>query len=217
MQTTLHQPSGRPMVVIGPGEFHAAQGDEVVTTLLGSCVSVALHDPRLGCSGLNHFLLPGPFAREGGFASEGGRYGVHAMELLINAMLARGSRKQDLRAKVFGGGHVLQAGRPRAGAIHSSLLAQHERAKAPAPGARALSVPDGNVAFAFAFLAQEGIPEVGHETGGACGRHLFLFSRSGRVQVRRFYGGELAKASEEERAFLRKLRRRRAQGEVTLF
>lgn len=205
------------MVVIGPGEFHAAQGDEVVTTLLGSCVSVALHDARHGRSGLNHFLLPGRFAREGGFAGEGGRYGVHAMELLINAMLEQGSRKQDLRAKVFGGGHVLQAGRPHARAIRSSLLGRPERPKAPATAAQAPSVPEGNVTFAFAFLAQEGIPEVGHETGGACGRQLFLFSKSGRVQVRRFYGGELAKASEEERAFLRKLRRRRAEGEVTLF
>jgi chemotaxis protein CheD len=74
----------------------------VISTILGSCVSACMHDPKAGVGGMNHFLLPG----EGG--REGLQYGAYAMELLINGMLARGARREGLQAKLFGGGRLLQ-------------------------------------------------------------------------------------------------------------
>ena len=93
---------------------HVIQGEqrvsdnpnEVLSTLLGSCVSACLHDPVAGIGGMNHFLLPGD--AEGGSLGAAERFGVHAMELLVNAMLARGAVRSRLEAKLFGGARTLR-------------------------------------------------------------------------------------------------------------
>ncbi len=73
--------------------------DLVLSTVLGSCVSVCLHDPHAQVGGMNHFLLP---SRDGSNKNNI-RYGAHAMELLINGLLKKGARRDRLQAKVFGG------------------------------------------------------------------------------------------------------------------
>ena len=93
---------------------HVIQGEqrvsdnpnEVLSTLLGSCVSACLHDPVAGIGGMNHFLLPGE--SDGGSSGAAERFGVHAMELLVNAMLARGAVRSRLEAKLFGGARTLR-------------------------------------------------------------------------------------------------------------
>ena len=73
------------------GEFHVSDHPDVMlTTILGSCVAACVRDPLSGVGGMNHFLLPG---EEGG---EGLRYGVQSMELLVNALLRRGARRDRL-------------------------------------------------------------------------------------------------------------------------
>ncbi len=73
------------------------------TTILGSCVAACLHDPLAGVGGMNHFLLPGDDNEDPGNL----RYGVHAMELLINALLGLGAKRDRIEAKLFGGAHVV--------------------------------------------------------------------------------------------------------------
>ena len=93
---------------------HVIQGEQcvsedpqdVLATLLGSCVAACLHDPVAGIGGMNHFLLPGDAG--GGERSHAERYGVHAMELLVNALLARGAARSRLEAKLFGGASTMQ-------------------------------------------------------------------------------------------------------------
>lgn len=134
------------------GEHHvSADPDEVITTVLGSCIAACLWDARAGIGGMNHFLLPdGP---AGGANSL--RYGLHAMELLINALLRRGADRGALRAKLFGGAHLQ---------IHL-----------PDIGSR-------NMAFAQDFLRREGIACVGGSVGGNRGRRLRFWPCDGRAQ-----------------------------------
>lgn len=85
------------------GEFQvSADPDVVLSTVLGSCVSVCLYDPDLKIGGMNHYLLAD--------ASEGEatnlKYGANAMELLINNLLRRGAMRDRLQAKVFGGSQM---------------------------------------------------------------------------------------------------------------
>jgi chemotaxis protein CheD len=85
------------------GEYRIASGpNEVLTTVLGSCVSICLTDPAAGVGGMNHFLLPGDPDRPRSEA----HYGINAMELLINALLKAGGRPGRLQAKVFGGANA---------------------------------------------------------------------------------------------------------------
>lgn len=83
------------------------QGDTFVTsdpnvevnTILGSCVSICLHDTVTRVGGINHFLLPG----ENHADNRQLRYGLHAFEVLLNELLKRGASRNTLEAKLFGG------------------------------------------------------------------------------------------------------------------
>lgn len=95
----------RPAVKIQPGELHVTSDDVLITTVLGSCVSVCVRDAVAGVGGMNHFMLPGGEEKEG----ESPRYGSHAMEQLIEWVLSLGGRAERLEAKVFGAGKINRA------------------------------------------------------------------------------------------------------------
>ncbi|GAA0530482.1 hypothetical protein GCM10008941_07340 [Rhizomicrobium palustre] len=79
--------------------------DEVLTTILGSCIAACIRDPVSGVGGMNHFLLP-----DGNSGDREARcYGVNAMELLINDILKHGGDRRRLEAKIFGGANVVSA------------------------------------------------------------------------------------------------------------
>jgi chemotaxis protein CheD len=85
--------------------FVTGAADEVLTTVLGSCVAACIRDPAAGVGGMNHFLLP---AREGS-DSDSLCYGVNAMELLINGLMQRGGSRARMEAKLFGGANIMAA------------------------------------------------------------------------------------------------------------
>lgn len=88
------------------GEFHVSgRPDDVITTILGSCVAACVFDPVRKVGGLNHFLLPGTDPRD----RQNIKYGAYAMEKLINALLRRGAQRAQLEAKLFGGASVVRA------------------------------------------------------------------------------------------------------------
>lgn len=176
-----------------PGEFLVTDDDIALSTLLGSCVAACIRDPLRGIGGMNHFLLPGDAAdsaaREGDSAS--GRYGVHAMELLINALLKRGARRESLEAKVFGGGQVMRS------------------VSAAGVGAR-------NADFVESFLAAEGIPVLSSDLRGECARRVAFFPASGRVLCRHLQRIESAALADEDR-YRATLATRPLAGEVDIF
>ncbi|MEM9735199.1 MAG: chemoreceptor glutamine deamidase CheD [Pseudomonadota bacterium] len=138
-----------------PGDHKVIDWPTVaVTTLLGSCVAACIRDTGLGLGGLNHFLLPGNKTNEAGSA----RYGVNAMELLINDILKRGGRRDRLEAKVFGGGHVIEM-------------------------SAADKVGDRNARFVADYLRQEGIPVRASDLGGSRARRIYFFPETGRASV----------------------------------
>jgi chemotaxis protein CheD len=137
------------------GALYCARTPTVLTTVLGSCVSICLWD-RIRCAGgMNHFLLP--TSRNG---ERSPRFGDVATERLIQGMLQLGCEASDLRAKVFGGAAVLPVGEAEA------------------------CVGEQNVAAAFEHLAQRGIPVVTHRTGGRSGLVVRLHTHSGDVELR---------------------------------
>ena len=92
------------VIYITQGEEAVSDRREaVISTILGSCVSVCLWDPRAGVGGMNHLLLP-----ELASASHGlDTVGAVAMERMINRMVRLGAERAGLRAKIFGGGSML--------------------------------------------------------------------------------------------------------------
>ncbi len=143
-----------------PSRVHLVQGEQYVTdepeamvsTLLGSCVAACLRDPVRRVGGMNHFLLPG--RTDGGGVDRLG-FAVHAMELLVNALLTAGAHRERLEAKLFGGAHVM-AGLADVGRQNSD--------------------------FALSFLAAEGIRHQGGSLGGASARRVQFWPASGRAR-----------------------------------
>ncbi len=103
-------PGGGAMTGAGSATIHVVQGecaisdrpDNMLTTVLGSCVSACIYDPQLGVGGMNHFLLP-----DTGADSGDNRYAAAAMEVLVNGLLRRGAARNRLEAKLFGGARML--------------------------------------------------------------------------------------------------------------
>lgn len=87
-------------VHVAQGGFHVSESpDEVIKTLLGSCVATCLFDPVARVGGMNHFLLAGGPDQ----MAQSERYGFYAMEVLINGLLKLGANKSRIEAKLFGG------------------------------------------------------------------------------------------------------------------
>ncbi len=86
-----------------PGQLAAFKEETLVTTLLGSCVAVALFDPEKKIAGLNHYLLPEPSP----FDQLSPRYGTYALAQLIREIEALGGKSDRLQAKIYGGGNVI--------------------------------------------------------------------------------------------------------------
>jgi len=100
----------RDAAKISPGEYYFTNKDMVIVTVLGSCVSACIRDTTTGIGGMNHFMLPdGAKSDRDNPVSESMRYGTYAMEVLINQLIRNGAKRENLEAKVFGGGNVLRS------------------------------------------------------------------------------------------------------------
>jgi len=153
-------------ITILPGQYHAAKRPVVIETLLGSCVAACLYDPVNHVVGMNHFLLSSDSYANSEIlcVTEAGRYGVHAMELLINDMLHLGANRAHLQAKVFGGG-----------SFFTSTPARDTF----------LDVGEVNCRFILEFLAKDGIPLMASDLGGDTGRRIWFASSDYSVLVRK--------------------------------
>lgn len=141
-------------VTVHQGEFSISSSETcTLNTVLGSCVSVCLHDPVLKIGGMNHILLPENTSQNASDVI----FGLHAMELLINALLKRGSTRQNMQAKVFGGASMI-----------SGLS----------------NIGEKNVQFVQTFLRDEGYSVLATDTGGSRGRRVRFWPATGRVQMR---------------------------------
>ncbi len=163
MYKSYNRKLGRDIVVIQPGEFFVLDNSsEGIATVLGSCVSVCLYDPEKEIGGMNHFMLPGDFRNDEVFASKSSRYGMFAMESLINEMMKRGARRESLVSKIFGGAHVLNFRKSDG------------------------NIPESNINFVRTYLEFEEIPVVASDLGGNLGRKIiFLPSEKGKVLVKK--------------------------------
>jgi len=172
-------------IIIDPGEYYVSNKQEVISTLLGSCVAACLFDPVNKVIGMNHFLLAYKHHsfNKPVMESEEGRYGLQAMELLINEMMSKGAIRSRLQAKCFGGADVL-----------------HIRGE---PGGRK-SVGGVNIDFIREFLKNEKIPMVSSDLGGNLGRNVHFVGSDFAVFVKMIGAGQKTKLEQEERTYWKK-------------
>lgn len=173
-----------------PGDYYVTRHDEVLSTVLGSCVSTCMRDPEVGVGGMNHFMLPDDPAGGTG-AGASARYGLSAMEQLINALLKRGARREAIETKIVGGGRVL----PGMGDVGRS-----------------------NVDFVRQFLAAEQMPVVVEDVGLLVARRVRYRPATGQLRVLHLPMSETRVVVEQESELAAKLRKGAGRpGEVVIF
>jgi chemotaxis protein CheD len=175
-------------VTILPGEYFVTnEGDDMLVTILGSCVAACIRDKKLGVGGMNHFLLAKPNAS---ILSPSNRYGSFAMEELINSIIKMGGRRENLEAKVFGGADILNS---------------------------SIKVGNTNAEFVISYLKAEGISVVAEDLGGLRPRRIHFWPSSGRVVRLLVQAAENRIIERQENTFKEKLDRQPIGNPVELF
>ncbi len=90
-------------VFLYPGQLVASAEPAKIVTILGSCVAVLLYESERKIGGMCHYLLAKP--KDNDVSTS--RYGSHAIPKLIEQILMRGGDIKHLKAKIYGGGEVL--------------------------------------------------------------------------------------------------------------
>jgi chemotaxis protein CheD len=178
---------------ISPGEYYFTDKDMVIVTVLGSCVSACIRDSVSGIGGMNHFMLPdGASADRDSPVSESMRYGTYAMEVLINQLLRNGARRENLEAKIFGGGNVLKS-------------------------FTTMNVGDRNAIFVRKFLKEERIKVTGEDLLDIYPRKVYYFPKTGKVLVKKLKNMHNDTLVKREEAYASKLKVADVGGEIDLF
>jgi chemotaxis protein CheD len=179
------------MVKIFPGEYYVTKKlDEVLVTVLGSCVAACIRDPIAKIGGMNHFMLPSHKTGNWGDDSRSTRFGNFAMEKLINELIKAGCDRNRMEIKVFGGGNVTDTSN---------------------------AVGSDNAAFVMRYLADEGLRCAAQDLGGSLPRRIHYYPSTGRV-VRKLLGVvDTYTVSREERDYGNRLLSQKTTGEVQLF
>lgn len=164
---------GLPAVYLKPGEMHLAVVPTVVSTVLGSCVSVTMFAPREKAGAICHGLLPSCLQQQGcgGGCVEGFRYVDCSIRRMLEAFRALKVRPAELQVKVFGGADLIAA--TRNGSRSSPTVGRQ------------------NIDTALTGIEREGLTLITHDVGGSGGRKLFFFTHTGEVLLKRLGKEEL--------------------------
>jgi len=176
-----------------PGEYFVTLHDEAIYTTLGSCISACIRDRVSGIGGMNHFMLPASTSSDSWKAADNSastRYGNYAMEHLINDILKNGGRRQNLEAKIFGGGRII---------------------------ANMTDVGLRNIAFARDYLQTEGLKVTSEDVGDTFPRMVVYFPATGKVRVKRLRSLHNNTIVEMETKYLNTIEEKPVSGDIELF
>ena len=179
-----------------PGEYYVTTNDELIVTVLGSCVSACIRDPLMRIGGMNHFMLPSsgtfPGNTRASTDSDANRYGNFAMEKLINDILKSGGRREHLEIKLFGGGKVIQ---------HMTEA----------------DIGNRNISFVREYLKMEGLKVVAEDLGDIYPRKVVYFPMTGRVQIKKLRNIHNDTIVTRETGYRQKIEQQPVAGDIELF
>ncbi len=156
-------------VSIKQGDYCVTDQPIVITTVLGSCISVCVYDKSTGYGGMNHFMLPKKSDDKDMYRPF--RYGLFSMEQMINQFLKQGVSKEHLEAKVIGGAKMM---------------------------GKLSNIGQLNIDFIMQYLSDEKLRLIAQDIGGEQGRKLAFFPNTGRLLVSKIAQIENNKLLESE-------------------
>lgn len=183
------------VVRILAGEYYVTHCEEMITTVLGSCISVCVRDKAINIGGMNHFMLPEENRPSGDNGprrlTADAAYGSYAMERLINCILKYGGRRENLEIKIFGGGRIIGG---------------------------MTDIGQQNITFVRDYLRTERLVVLAEDVGGDLPRRMAYLPVTGKVLVKKLRNIRSETIIKQESAYREDLRRTSTQGgEIELF
>ena len=114
------------------------------------------------------------------------------MEILVNHLLKLGAKRNNLEAKVFGGGAVLR-------------------------GFTVTNVGEQNAQFVIKYLETEKIKVVASDLQDIFPRKVYFFPKTGKVMVKKLKSVHNNTIVEREREYQSRLQHSKVEGDVELF
>jgi|GEM_PF-32186 len=159
------------------GDVIASAEPMILRTALGSCISVCMYDPIAKLGGMNHFMLPSSKAEN----ETNNRFGVQAMETLINKLLRMGAGRHRLVAKIAGACRVINVN------MNGGTVAER------------------NLAFVDEFMQLEGFKVVGRKVGGPRAMEVRFRTDTGEALVRAVEASWTSRIALEDEEYAKKL------------
>ena len=149
-------------VHLKPGELVICRDARIVTTVLGSCVTLTMFNPRLGLAAICHAMLPEPHHPDALYDDHPDRYRYarFVIPAMADAFRRAGIRTDEIDAKLFGGANIMRS----VDAAHSP------------PG-----VGQANIRMARLLLEREGLRLKASNVGGHGGRKIIFNTSTGGV------------------------------------
>ncbi len=154
---------GLPVVNLHPGELFIAQEPTIITTILGSCVSVCLFCPQQKIGAMCHGVMP----ERKDAVEDSFRFVDSSIRYMVD-ILTKGRKicpAAHLVAKLFGGADVLEV--------------------SFAMGKKSKTIGALNIESARKALEKQDVPISVEKVGGVHGRKLFFYTHTGEVFIKR--------------------------------
>lgn len=155
-----------PQFYLQPGDWRIVRSPSVLKTVLGSCVGVTFHAPRLAASALCHPMLPTHTAKPlGRFDTVSARrYVDYVIREIACEFDSLGATRREVEVKLFGGADVLASSRKSA------------------------TVGRMNAETALRVLEEEGFNVRASRLGGSRGIFIEFHTGTGEVFLRKLAG-----------------------------
>lgn len=152
-----------PKIYLKPGEMAVCDYPAEVTTVLGSCVALALFSLPHRLGALCHAMLPYGHHRRDASNAELFRYVDTSLYYMLDYFARRRIDKREIQIKLFGGADMFDAKiAARTGTVgHQNLKAAHE------------------------VLRHKGLTLVAEDVGGCSGRKILFYPHTGDVYLKR--------------------------------
>jgi chemotaxis protein CheD len=153
-------------IYLWPGTLLIVNEPALITTVLGSCVSVTMFNSRLRIGGICHGLLPQ--CKDDGFCEQDrdicSKYVDCSIRLMIREFGILGIRKNEIEVKLFGGADMYPLTTDRS---YNKTVGRQ------------------NIESSFRLLREEGLPVLNSDTGGSVSRKIIFHSHTGEVFLKK--------------------------------
>jgi len=178
-----------------PGEYYVTLENELITTVLGSCISACICDPISGVGGMNHFMLPETSkdrlrSQSEAVVGNATRYGNYAMEHLINVILANGGKRKNLQVKLFGGGKIIPT---------------------------MSDVGERNIQFVLEYVDAEALKLLAQDLGDIYPRKVNFYPKTGKVKMKKIQDIHNETLAIRERRYGSSIKDMPVESEIELF